>query len=174
MVQAIKAGAAGQLRYAYDAISEKGTLETIAEAFEDKGGKISECWSLSDWTSFGLGSPADELIPPARLFFRTLLATAYTLTYDDALLSSLPSNITTTRTLVATAYGDDTEFAAKYYRLAGDWLEKGELKGMKVTVVDRGLEGVDEGLKRLQEGKISGEKLVYRIEDTPALKKVQA
>jgi len=34
-----------------------------------------------------------------------------------------------------------------------------------------GLDSVDEGLKLLEDNKVSGEKLVYRILDTPNLKK---
>jgi len=52
---------------------------------------------------------------------------------------------------------------------AGEWHESGELKVQKVTVLPGGLSGVAEGLQRLQDGKVSGEKLVYRISETPEL-----
>lgn len=42
MVEAIRTAAGGKIRYAYDAISENGTTETIIEAFKENGGKISE------------------------------------------------------------------------------------------------------------------------------------
>ena len=54
-------------------------------------------------------------------------------------------------------------------RLVGGWLESGELKPQKVTVVPGGLAGVSEGLKKYEEGRVSGEKLVYRIKETPDL-----
>lgn len=38
-----------------------------------------------------------------------------------------------------------------------------------MTVVPGGLEGVEEGLRRLQQGEVRGEKLVYRIKETPGL-----
>lgn len=72
---------------------------------------------------------------------------------------------------LSTAHENDAAFAEKHFKLAGKWLESGELRGMKVTVVNGGLEGVDEGLTRLQQNKTSGEKLVYRVADTPALRK---
>jgi NADPH:quinone reductase-like Zn-dependent oxidoreductase len=130
----IKQSAGGSLRYAYDAISEKGSLQAIAEAFKEHGGQIT-----------------------------------YTLTYDDATINALPRGVTATRTLVATAHSSDADFAQHWYARAGEWLEKGHFRGMKVTLIEGGLAGVDEGLKRLQEGKVSGEKLVYRIADTPGL-----
>lgn len=96
---------------------------------------------------------------------------AHTLPLDDSISSSLPSNISLSFTSVGSAHENDAAFAKKYFELAGKWLESGEFRGMKVTVVDGGLEGVDEGLNRLEQNKTSGEKLVYRVADTPALKK---
>lgn len=124
----------GKIRYAYDVVSEGGTLETIANAFETNGGKIT-----------------------------------YTLNYTEEQLAKLPSNITTSRTMVGTAHAEDADFAQDYYEKAGKWLEEGKLKPMKVTVVPGGLGGVAEGLRRLQENEVSGEKLVYRIAETEGL-----
>lgn len=159
LAQAIKQAAGGKLRYAYDAISEKGSLQAIAEAFKEHGGQISKCTSV--WMS---------CLHLLTLRCASLAFAAYVLTYDDETLDALPKNVTTSRTLVATAHSEDADFAQHWYTRAGEWLESGAFRGMKVTIIERGLEGVDEGLKRLQEGKASGEKFVYRVADTPSLK----
>ncbi|GAA6014869.1 hypothetical protein JCM10207_002207 [Rhodosporidiobolus poonsookiae] len=93
----------------------------------------------------------------------------YVLTYSDAQLASIPKTVEPVRTLVATAYGEDSAFAETWYDRAGQWLEKGEFRPQKVTVVPGGLAGVEEGLRRLQQGEVRGEKLVYCIAETPGL-----
>ncbi|KAH8915744.1 GroES-like protein [Atractiella rhizophila] len=70
---------------------------------------------------------------------------------------------------LGTVVEGEREFAKTWYA----WLGrngKAKIKPNRVRLVPGGLGGVDEGLKLLQEGKVSGEKLVYRIEDTEALK----
>lgn len=83
----------------------------------------------------------------------------------------LPAGVTNTPTNVGQAHADPAvkPLVNKYFTLAGTWLESGELKGQRVTVVPGGLAGVKEGLRRMQAGEVSGEKLVYRIADTPGL-----
>ncbi len=62
------------------------------------------------------------------------------------------------------------QVAAKYYRLLGRWLDEGSFKPNKVRLIPGGLAGVGGALKELQEGKVHGEKLVYRIAQTPQIK----
>ncbi|ORY91701.1 chaperonin 10-like protein [Leucosporidium creatinivorum] len=134
LTREIRFAAQGKLKYAFDVVSEEGSLEAIAKAFEKEGGKIT-----------------------------------YTLTYPDSILSTLPSSVTPIRTLVGTAHSSDAEFARTWYKQVGTWLEEGEFRHMRTTVVPGGLGGVQEGLRRLKEGEVSGEKLVYRIEETVGL-----
>ncbi|GAA6046404.1 hypothetical protein JCM3770_004902 [Rhodotorula araucariae] len=84
-------------------------------------------------------------------------------------LAFLPASIHAERTLCATAYGEDADFSEKYFDLMGEWLDKGEFRAQKVTVIPGGLSGVKEGLWRLQDGEVRGEKLVYHISETPGL-----
>ncbi|GAA5947211.1 hypothetical protein JCM3775_007596 [Rhodotorula graminis] len=93
----------------------------------------------------------------------------YVLPIDDAELAFLPATIKHERTLCATAHEDEGEFAQRWFDWVGDKMDKGEFRAQKVTVVPGGLEGVKEGLRRLQEGEVHGEKLVYRINETPGL-----
>jgi hypothetical protein len=118
----------GPIRYAFDAISEKGTEKIIANAMKEGGEKIT-----------------------------------HVLTYTEEELSHLPKNVEMIRTLVGTAHAEDGEFARKWYKVVGEWLEKGEFRGQKWTVVPGGLEGVKEGLRRLQDGEVKAEKLIYEI-----------
>lgn len=50
--------------------------------------------------------------------------------------------------------------------IAEGLLKEGKIRGHSPSVRRGGLRGVLEGLKELREGKVSGEKVVYRVEDT--------
>ena len=62
---------------------------------------------------------------------------------------------------------EDLEFAAMWTVLAEGLLANGKLKAHGSNVQPDGLQGVMKGLDLLKKGKVSGEKLVYRIADTP-------
>ena len=79
---------------------------------------------------------------------------------------SIPASVQVVRTMVGSAYAEDTAFAAKWYPLIGKWLDEGKFKANKVKVVPGGLGGVSEGVKMLKDGKVNGVKLVYRISET--------
>lgn len=126
-------------KYAFDAVSEHGTFQRVAYAMHQNG-----------------GGHITVLLP-----------------VSDEEKEYISSDVTLTRTFVGDAHNPKAEggqgFAAKYFKLAGEWLDAGLLKPQKVTIVPGGLSGVEEGLRRLQEGEVSGEKLVYRISETPGL-----
>lgn len=82
---------------------------------------------------------------------------------------SLPSGVKVARTMVGSAYEEDTEFAAKWYPLIGKWLDEGKFQANKVRVISGGLGGVAEGMNLLQQNKVNGVKLVYRIKETEGL-----
>ncbi|CCX06139.1 Similar to Protein TOXD; acc. no. P54006 [Pyronema omphalodes CBS 100304] len=58
---------------------------------------------------------------------------------------------------------NDDHFGFAMYRFFGRALANGILTGHPYTVIEGGLEGIEEGLKRLQDGKASATKYVYRI-----------
>ncbi|KAL5522800.1 hypothetical protein ACEPAG_8818 [Sanghuangporus baumii] len=90
---------------------------------------------------------------------------------SDEDLKQIPEGIEYERTLVGTAYGDDKEFAARFYRQIGQWLAASPpFQPNRVKVLPNGLASVPKGLELLKTGKVHGEKLVYRIADTPGLK----
>jgi NADPH2:quinone reductase len=67
---------------------------------------------------------------------------------------------------VPSAHSTNKDFAYVWSRYLSRLLEDGRLKAHPYTVVPGGLAGVLTGLKNLKEGKASGEKYVYRIEET--------
>ncbi|CAF1300589.1 unnamed protein product [Adineta steineri] len=95
--------------------------------------------------------------------------------------TELPSHITEHRVLMYTIFGferilfgqfypatpKDKEFAEKFYKLLSDMLlPKGLLKPNRVTKIPGGLNGVQEGFKRMMENKVAAEKLVYTLAET--------
>ena len=82
---------------------------------------------------------------------------------------SVPSGVKVVRTMVGSAYAEDTAFATKWYPLIGKWLDDGSFKANKVKLIPGGLDGVAEGMKLLKGGKVNGVKLVYRISETKSL-----
>ena len=73
------------------------------------------------------------------------------------------------RTMVGTAHTEDSEFAKKWYRIVGRWLDEGKFKANKVKLMPNGLESVREGVHLLKDNKVNAVKLVYRVGDTPGL-----
>ncbi|KAI9369693.1 chaperonin 10-like protein [Aspergillus egyptiacus] len=65
------------------------------------------------------------------------------------------------------AKAEDKEFAEKLTAIAEKLLAEGKVKVHRPKVCPGGLKGVMDGLKLMKEDKVSGEKLVYRIAETP-------
>ena len=64
--------------------------------------------------------------------------------------------------------------ASRFYRQISSYLAASPsnpkvLQPLRVRVMPKGLASVDEGLALLREDKVHGEKLVYRITDTPGI-----
>ncbi|CDM32165.1 hypothetical protein DTO013E5_3622 [Penicillium roqueforti] len=62
---------------------------------------------------------------------------------------------------------EDKAHAEKFIPIVEDLLAQGKIKAHPTKVGEHGLKGVIEGLKLLKEGKVSGEKLVYNVSETP-------
>lgn len=62
---------------------------------------------------------------------------------------------------------EDREHAEKFIVIAQSLLEQGKIKVHRPRVSKDGLKGVLEGLQLLKSDKVSGEKLVYNVEETP-------
>jgi hypothetical protein len=58
---------------------------------------------------------------------------------------------------------EDYEFGAKFWKQAEEWLNSGKIKTHPAEVRN-GLAGVPQGLQDLKDNKVSGVKLVYKVE----------
>ncbi|KAL2849962.1 chaperonin 10-like protein [Aspergillus pseudodeflectus] len=65
------------------------------------------------------------------------------------------------------AQPDDRTFMEKFCGIFEDLLASGKVMVHPRRACNRGLDGILDGLQLLREGKVSGEKLVYNIADTP-------
>ncbi|KAK9427352.1 hypothetical protein V1505DRAFT_380430 [Lipomyces doorenjongii] len=84
-------------------------------------------------------------------------------------------------TLAYTVFGEPFEFGPdtipaipERFEFARNWTEvvelllfAGKIKVPKPKIGKGGLKGVLEGLQLLRENKVSGERLVYRVDETP-------
>ena len=85
---------------------------------------------------------------------------------------TVPEGVNKSITRVGDVHGtpDDLwELGHVYFRYIARGLEEGWFKAQPQEVVPGGLEGVEQGLRNLKEGKASAVKYIFRIEDTPWL-----
>jgi len=57
----------------------------------------------------------------------------------------------------------DVDWVKNFVKCLGGMLEKGEFSGHPYRIIAGGLEGVEEGLRRLVGGEARGRKFVYRV-----------
>lgn len=93
----------------------------------------------------------------------------HVLPLSDEELKAFPNSVRVVRIMCRAAYVEEAKEGEKWFDWLGPALEKGEIKPQRVTIVPGGLEGVSEGLRRLEQHEVRGEKLVYRIKETPGL-----
>ncbi|KAE8397012.1 hypothetical protein BDV37DRAFT_266874 [Aspergillus pseudonomiae] len=65
------------------------------------------------------------------------------------------------------AIPEDREFAEMFWKLSEPLVAQGKIKVHPVKVCADGLSGVLQGLELLKEDKVSGQKLVYNVAETP-------
>ncbi|KAL5522937.1 hypothetical protein ACEPAF_1204 [Sanghuangporus sanghuang] len=136
----IEAATGKNVQWAYDAIAEKGSSVILSRV-------------LAKVSPTGKGK------------------VTFLLPVSDDDLKKIPEGIEYERTFVGTAYGKDKDFSARFYRQIGQWLAASPpFQPNRVKVLPDGLASVPKGLELLKTGKVHGEKLVYRIADTPELK----
>ena len=84
----------------------------------------------------------------------------------------IPETVNKTVTTVGSVHGaadDLSDFGYAWFRLFGLGLKEGWFSGHPYEVVPGGLNGVQTGLRMLQEGRASALKYVYRIDETEGL-----
>ncbi|KAH7397371.1 chaperonin 10-like protein [Pyrenochaeta sp. MPI-SDFR-AT-0127] len=124
-----------KLKLVFDCISEGGSSDIVAAAISSNGGHVSGLLSLKNF-------PRDDV--------KTQLTLAYT-ALGEKYNESVP------------AKQADYEFGSKFWKAAEGLFNSGKIKAHP-TEVRNGLEGIPQGLNDLKDGKVSGVKLVYRVE----------
>ncbi|KAK4539409.1 hypothetical protein LTR36_010972 [Oleoguttula mirabilis] len=129
---ALPAGPNTKLLHAFDAVSEKGSYQTICRVLDPAAGKIT-------------------FVLPGKKY------------------EEVPAGVETSTTRVGDVHGELRDFGFVYYRFLARGLEEGWFTAQPQEVVPGGLEGVEEGLRGLKEGRASAVKFVFRIADTPGV-----
>ena len=139
----------GKIEYAFDCICEHGSYQSICQVLSRDKGLI---------TLILPGKNYDDI--PAEIEKNiTFVGAAHKETDRDKLEEK-----------AGTKAGGE-EFAFVMFRFIGRGLQEGWFKGHPYEVVPGGLAGVEDGLRRLKEGKVSAKKLVFRIEDTKGVER---
>ncbi|KAL5495883.1 hypothetical protein ACEPAI_1347 [Sanghuangporus weigelae] len=130
---------------AYDTITEHGSTIALARA-------------LAKVKSSGSSSRVTHLLP-----------------LDEETKKQIPGGVEVIETYVGSAHEKDEAFIKSFARQLTNYLAPSPtnpvpFKPNRVKIMPSGLASVGEGLKLLKEGKVHGQKLVYRITDTPQLK----
>jgi NADPH:quinone reductase-like Zn-dependent oxidoreductase len=131
-----------KLKYAWDTVSEGNSLQICADALtSESGGRYGSILPVK--------SPREDVESVSTLMY-TVFGEAFNFG---------PAQIP--------ASNDDFEWAKKFMSLTEKLLAEGKLKPHKETVGKDGLEGALKGLDDLRQGRVSGEKLVYKVSETP-------
>jgi NADPH:quinone reductase-like Zn-dependent oxidoreductase len=144
IVEDIKGAANNDLKYALDCISLESSVRICAGAIRESGGQLA------------LLQPApDELVHSINKNVSSRMTIAYTVLGESIKVG--PHEVP--------AQAEDLEFGKTFWELARSLLEQRKLKvhTPKVNPTGSGLEGMLEGLQRMRQGEISGNKWVYTI-----------
>lgn len=132
------------LKLAWDTISLKDSAEICAKALS------------SDSSGARYGSilpvklPRDDGVAETHTFMYTIFNEAFTKGGRET--PTVP---------------EDFEFAKKFFAITEKLLADGKLKTHPEKVGQKGLEGALQGMKDMQQDKVSGQKMVYRVRETP-------
>ncbi|KAG8629193.1 hypothetical protein KVT40_003058 [Elsinoe batatas] len=132
----------GKLTKVFDTISEGDSPKISAEAIGDQAGKIS----------FLLQVRRDK-VPNEKIEIQTTLA--YSVVGEGFKFG--------TQQIDFPANPADFEFGKKFWSLTEKLLAEGKIKTHPADVREGPIEKIPEGLKDLQEGKVSGKKIVYKL-----------
>ncbi|KAI9677234.1 MAG: hypothetical protein M1822_008183 [Bathelium mastoideum] len=133
-----------QLHHTFDTISENGSVQICRQALSDAG------------NNFYAG------FPNGHEFGDPNIRTSYSIGFT-ALGEELQFGRNGPRMGVDI---NDHEFSKRFIAMSVELLRQGKIKPLKMRVGKGGLKGVLEGLNEMRQGKVSGEKWVYRVGDT--------
>ncbi|KAI4909275.1 hypothetical protein J4E90_007972 [Alternaria incomplexa] len=124
-----------KLKLAFDCIAEGNSFDITAAAISSTGGHMSA-------------------LLPVNNYPRSDVKTKFTFAYT-ALGEAYSEKVGASQ--------EDYEFGARFWKQAEEWFGQGKLKTHPIEVRS-GLEGVPQGLQDLKDGKVSGVKLVYKVD----------
>lgn len=130
------------ITHVLDTISEGSSARICADAMSTQGGRYTSILRIE----FPRADCKTDLVMAYSAF-----GEEYKMGPDGALQAAKP---------------DDYEYSAMFFDLAQELLAKGKFRSHRVKVGSGGLNGVLDGLELLRAGRVSGEKLVYRVTDT--------
>ncbi|KAJ5716612.1 chaperonin 10-like protein [Penicillium malachiteum] len=138
---AIRAATGDKLKFVFDTISTASSAEYCDTALSTEGGQYSSLLRISI----------------ARENINSRATLGYTIMGEDFMIGPMR----------VPARPDDFAFAQEWLPQAFRFLASGQVKVHPLKVNPDGLKGVPEGLNLMKEGKVSGEKLVYMVSETP-------
>ncbi|KAF4543480.1 Zinc-binding oxidoreductase [Lasiodiplodia theobromae] len=136
----IREAAGDRLAHVFDCISLPASVAICAEAFGREGGKYSALLYID-------GFPREDVEVEV-----TMAYTAFGQEYRQ-------------NDKVTPAKPQDLEYAARFWKVAGELLAQGKIKPHPAEVREGGLEGILDGLEDMKQDKVSGVKLVYKVQD---------
>ena len=137
--------------HALDAISANESWVPLAKMVDFPGGQVSVVSGANDY---------DVNIPTGVEIKYTYVGTAHYGAYKTG-MPKQPAD--------KEVVHSDREFAFVFLRYISRMLAKGEFEGHPTEVIPGGLDGVQEGLRRLKNGEARGFKFVYRVCETSGL-----
>lgn len=143
---ALKKAGASEVRYAYDAVSEKHSYQNICKVLA-KGGKIT-------------------LVLPGKKYPEIPGDIDQSITTVGSVHADIDPKSPEGKAGVETGSKD---FGYVFFRLFSRGLQEGWFQPHPYRVIPGGLYGLEKGLGLLRDGKVSATKLVYRIEETSKL-----
>ena len=134
------------VRHAVDCISAKQTWVPLTQLVEPDGGVVSVVSGASKYDE-------DEIPKGVRVVY-TYVGTVH----DGAYLEGMPCQPPDKEEVRG-----DMEWAGNFVKWFGGAVKRGDMRGHPYEVIDGGLEGVEEGLRKLRGGENKGRKYVYRV-----------
>ncbi len=129
------------LMLAWDTLSLEASAQFCADALSTKGGKYAALLPVQ--------CPRDDVESSTTM--------AYTVTGEPLKMGRQRMPVTP----------QDYEFGKMWWSLSEDLFREGKIHTHKLRIGKDGLMGVLDGLQLMRDDKISGEKLVYRVDETP-------
>ncbi|KAK7897135.1 hypothetical protein LTR67_005024 [Exophiala xenobiotica] len=143
----IRALTNNKLQYAWDTISETGSAQFCADALAPSSSE-SGGGGLRYGSILPVKFPREDVEATSTLMY-TIFGEGF-----DFRGTQIP------------AVAEDFEFAKKFMGITEKLLAEGKIKPHAEKVGKGGLQGVLQGLEDLKTGKVSGNKLVYKVEET--------